>query len=275
VIGYWLLVIGYSRLDRAFAWSFGHLVTWSVSQTSGIWHRGLAVVGLLLMISCSNEKEELNTTANYDYFPLETGKYWVYEVDSTVYFDRTRRVSSKTWVREQITDFFINNTGDTVYRVDRYERKDPAQPWEIRQVVSLLRNARQAIRTENNLPLIKLVFPLRNYSRWNSAALTDPNLTVTAGNRIALFKLWETKVESLDEPMTLDNKIFPETATISYADRDALIEYRFVKESYAKGVGLLRREWWILDSQCNTCPPPWEAKAESGFILKQQLIEHN
>lgn len=248
---------------------FGSQVTWC-----------LAIFVLsLTIVACSEEKEELDITADYTYFPLEIGKYWVYEVDSIVFLNLARRDTSKTWLKEQITSYFIDNVGDTIYRVDQFERKKNTLPWEIKRVVSLSRNNKKAIRTENNIPLIKMVFPLTINSKWNSTVLTNPFLKLDApGGDLEIFKYWESKVEKIDAPFTDRNTNYAETTTIFHAQKDIGLENRYAKEIYAKHIGLIQREWQILDcnstlSNCFT--PIWDKKGIKGFTLVQRLVEYN
>ncbi len=243
----------------------------------------LVLAGLILVAfaACTEEKETLNTPDNYDYFPLEVGKYWVYEVDSIVFQNQTRRDSSKSWIKEQIVDCIIDNVGDTVYRVDQYERKNPTQPWQIRRVVSLSRNATRAIRTEYNIPLIKMVFPLHRRGEWSSTTLIDPlSLKIlVVGGDIYPFNYWESraKIEKIDEPLVLDKLQFSATTTVTYAKRENLTtNFRFAQEVYAKGIGLVKKDWQILDGTCNSCNiDQWQKVADRGFIIQQRLIDHN
>lgn len=239
---------------------------------------GILTLGAIA--ACSEEKETLNTPDSYEYFPLEVGKYWVYEVDSILFKNQTLRDSSTTWVKEQIIDYIIDNAGDTVYRVDQYDRKDTTQPWKIRRVVSLSRNATRAIRTEENISLIKMVFPLHRRGTWNSTVLTDPSLMINVGGKVEIFKYWRSEVESIDEPFTDGNINYPETTTILHAEKDASVEIRFAKEIYAKHMGLVWRGWQILDCNstqvdCFNLNLSWDKKATSGFIIQQRLIEYN
>lgn len=231
-----------------------------------------------MLHACSNETETLNIPDNYEYFPLQVGKYWVYEVDSVVVFE-DRLDSSKTYLKEQITDYFIDNVGDTIYRADQYERKDTAQPWQIKRVVSLSRNQQLAVRTENNIPLVKLTFPLYTGVRWNGAVLIDPyQEQLIGGESVAPFKYWDFKVVSVDEPYSIGNTHFPETVTV-IAQKDTKIENRSGEEIYAKKIGLIQRQWEIFDCNSNlkdcTNITEWKAKATSGMMIRQRLLQHN
>lgn len=234
---------------------------------------------LFLITACKNETEPPISDYNYDYFPLKVGKYWVYEVDSvyiTAGVSGTQRDSVKLWAKEETISQFIDNTNDTIYKIERYERRQATDPWVIKKVFSLQRNRTQAIRTEDNLRFVKLTFPLTEESRWTSTVFIPENLVIQIANKsIEVFKSWRSNVETLDEPFLN----FPKTAVVTQAKlTNSAIEYRVVKEVYAKGVGLVQSEWDIYNAQCTNviCQKlPWEERAENGFKLRQKLIEYN
>ena len=75
---------------------------------------------------------------------------------------------------------------------------------------------------------------------------------------------------------------FDSTLIITEANYTDLIERRYSRAWYAKHVGLVQREQWILDSQyCAQTPTPadcqtrpWDLKAEKGYILRQVVIAY-
>jgi hypothetical protein len=254
--------------------------------------RSILAVSLALVCLSACEKqttENIQLDLGYDFFPLQVGKYWEYQVDSILFVpdvSGTRLDSSRTWIREEIITQRLNNAGDTIYQAERYERKDTTHPWQIRRVFILQRTNNQALREEDNLRLIKLIFPLRSGQRWNSLRFIDPTLRQeVAGQSMAIFKDWETRTEAVSEPFAGQYANYQTVTTIQYADHRLLTELRVVQERYAKGIGLVERTWEIMDTQCTTCcgslgdvrcqTLPWKEKAERGFVLKQQLIAHN
>jgi hypothetical protein len=66
-------------------------------------------------------------------------------------------------------------------------------------------------------------------------------------------------------------------------DETNAIERRLSRVKYAKHIGVVYRELWILDSQyCNQIPAPadcltkpWVEKAEKGYILRQVITGYN
>ena len=233
-----------------------------------------------LFPACKTEEDDFEQDYGYEYFPLEIGKFIVYEVDSTI-FDPTADTmvfSTKTFVKEEIVDTLLDNLGNVLYRTERSQRKAEGQPWQIQKVLTQSIQANQAIRTEDNLRFIKLAFPLRQNNGWDGLVHIDPGLIViVAGESIEAFKGWDYRIESVGEPDTVGLFQLNEVATLREADSENLIELRVSREKYAKGIGLVYREQWILDTQCidDCIGQTWEEKAEKGFILKQTIISHN
>jgi hypothetical protein len=226
--------------------------------------------------------------AQYAYFPLRIGRYTEYSVDSIVYDfatgGGTQRSMSRTFVREQVIDTLRDNTGALQYRIERYERRDAKKAWQLVSVGTAARNKTQAIRTENNLRFLSLVFPLNRRSEWNGLIWLNADREIEiAGERMRPFSNWRFEVDSIDVPQKIGSFQFDSVLVVTEADDTNIIERRFSKARYAMGVGLVSKEQLILDSQyCNKPQPPsdcatkpWVEKAEKGYILKQTILEYN
>ncbi len=240
----------------------------------------LASVSLLLP-SCKTTPDDFTVAEGKEYFPLEIGKHIIYQVDSTI-FDPTGEDTtvffSKTLVKEEIVDTLRDNNDELLFKIERFERSADTLPWQIAKVFTQQISSNQAIRTEDNLRFIKLTFPIRENETWNGNIHFDPSLIVTvAGETLEMFKGWRTKISSVGEPETVGDFSFPEVVAVSEAESENLIELRTAVSKYAKGIGLIYRELWILDTQCiDACiGQAWDVKAEKGFILRQQIISHN
>lgn len=236
--------------------------------------------GIVLLSACKTEPDDFDMDFGFDYFPLETGRSWTYQMDSTIY-DPTGDstiLHSTYFLKEIVIDSFVDLTGSTVYRIEQYQRAADTLPWVISKVVTASLTNNQAQRVEDNFRFIKLTFPLRKNNFWDGNAFFDPGTTVTvAGETLEMFKSWSYRVLEKGHPDSVGDFSFPEVATIQNADSENLIELRLAHEKYARGVGLVYRELWILDTQCieDCIGMSWEEKAEKGFILRQTLLEHN
>ncbi len=232
---------------------------------------------LVLLTACSkNEVEDFQVEAGYNYFPTEVGSFIEYQVDSILYDPIEAVDSSRTFVREVVVDTLKDNLGMTLYRIERFERQRDTLPWAVSRVYTIARSETQAFRTEENQRLIKMVFPVETGRDWNTTVFIDENVVVTIqGESIEMFKSWESEILSVGETETINGLEFSEVATISHADSDNLLEKRYVLEKYARGIGLVYRELWILDTQKIESTDPWAVKAEKGFILRQTITNFN
>lgn len=251
-----------------------------------------AAAGCCLLGACTElpqaPYEPVDRMAQHAYFPLETGKYVEYATDSIVYDfgpgGSTLRDSTHTLVREEIADTLRDNTGALAYRIERYERPSDTLPWQFKQSYAAIRTETQAIRTENNLRFLKLVFPFTRFSRWDGNLWIDQYQEVeVAGERIRPFVNWHYEVDSLDIPAFIGPFAFDSVLVVTEVDETNAIERRLSRSKYAKHIGLVWREQWILDSQyCNQAPPPpdclskpWTDKAQTGYILRQIITGFN
>jgi len=248
----------------------------------------LLVLTLLGLVACNqHEVEEVAIDYGYDYFPVEPGRAYYYEVDSLVFDPVVGGIaidSSRTYIREVVADTLIDNTGAVLYRLERYERTSDTLPWDIRRVYTLQKTDRQAFRTEDNLRFIKLTFPARIGEKWDGHVFFDDDTEVIIGSEtLQMFKDWSYEVIGQEEFAEVGTLSFEDVLTVRNADSENLIEYRFAEEKYARGIGLIYREVQVLDTQCNACCGgnysicdglSWVAKAEKGLILRQRLVDY-
>jgi len=228
--------------------------------------------------SCAGpEPEAINLGTNY--YPLEIGKYRIYQVDSIIYDNKNNDIVKDTnsfYLKEELTDTIRDNQGNLVYTLERYERESPNDEWRVKDVYGVSYIDYQLHTVEENLRFIKLTFPVGiDIAPWNGNTFIDEFTTVDiAGESIEIFKGWLYEYSEVDEFMQVQGITFDSTLTVIQANEDNLIEYRYSVESYARGIGLVKKDMSILNTQCIKCGP-WEEIADKGFILKQEIIDYN
>ena len=227
--------------------------------------------------ACEESTETRDLQENYEYFPLAIGHRLIYELDSLNFIAGGNGIikdSSHTFVREVIVDTLSDNLGNTLYKIERFERKNDTLDWAIKDVWTASRDDIRAFRTEENLKFVKLVFPLKEGKNWKSTAFLDENMifTVAGGETMEVFKDWKSEVVSFGQAEQIGDLSFDEVTTVLHANTENLIELRYVEEKYAKDIGLIYREMRILDTQNTNIDLPWEEKAEEGFIIRQRII---
>ncbi|MDH3651675.1 MAG: hypothetical protein OEQ53_18470 [Saprospiraceae bacterium] len=241
------------------------------------------------VLGCLNELEQpfdLNLYG-YAYFPLEVGKFRVYEVDSLQFDigvnDLPTVDSARFYVREEVVEILQAQTGEEVYRIERYRADDLDEPWKIMDVTTESLTTNQAHRTENNLRFINLVFPIEEGVVWDGNQFIPDDIVVfVAGESVEMFKNWRYEILSEGLSESIGQHTFESVATVQQANDENEIEFRFSQEKYAENVGLVYRERWILDSYCKytgeTGPCiglDWRSKSGRGFIMREAIIDFN
>lgn len=238
-------------------------------------------------IGCNDSTvADIDIEQGYEYFPLAIGLSWEYQVDSITYdpdIGGTRVDSSTSFLREVIIDTLPNTAAETTYIIERSTRSNPNQPWQVLNTWTASRTDNLAVRTEDNLRIIKLTFPIREDSRWDPTLFIDPTLEIIVeGETIEAFKNWDGRVLATNQMQSLFGTDYESVLFSQLADDENLIERRLITEQYAPNVGLIFREVQLLDTQCQVCCNSdfagcellaWSEKAEKGLFVRQQLID--
>ncbi len=217
------------------------------------------LIALLLLLNCRYNTIEL--TADSTYFPLETGRYVVYAVDEER-FAPNAAVQRQTYqVKEIVGANYTDVTGRPAFRLLRFRRNDTAQAWQPDSVWSVRLTANAAIRTENGVDFIKLVFPLSNRLRWN-------------GNRLNNIGEDIYEVHIADEPYRVLNKTVRPTVRVIQQNDSTLVSQDKRTELYARHVGLIYKERIQL-TYC-TATPACTGKNQIAYGIRQiyRLIDH-
>lgn len=240
--------------------------------------------------SCERITETYPAVA-YDYFPIESGRYKTYQIDSTVYDEYNCSVVVNSFQIKEVTGALsTDGEGDPFYYVNRYFRKDSSDSWALLGIWTEKIEDNQVQRVEDNQRTIKLVFPVKNERRWDGIVyIRRDTLVSLRGGVIDMYKDWDDfLITEVGETFvdTVSNTLYSDALLVTQVDKTNNIERRFSKEVYAKDIGLVYKEMWILDTQCRincsgvgdiaTCIyTPWKDKAEKGFIVTQSLIDYN
>ncbi len=238
----------------------------------------IVVVLSLLIISCQNETEVRDgNTLGQEYFPSSIDNTWIYQSDSILYNNQLSTIDTFTsFIKEVVVDSFSNVQGETVFKIERFIKRNLDDEWEILDVWVNTISIEEVRRTEENLTFVKLVFPLRDDSRWDGNVFIDDNTEVIVGGEtLTPYRYWDYKVDGVDGQYSFNGLVYNDVVTISQAKDSSEIELRYAEEFYSKNIGLVYKKQRILESQCDNCAgQTWEEKAEKGYIHTMRLIEH-
>lgn len=244
----------------------------------------LAAIAGICIISCNDERID-PSPVDFSYFPLEVGSYIIYELDSVVYDDFNDIVTTRSLlVREIIESVFVDASRDTSFRVERQYRENEMSVWGSAgyDIWFAAIEGNNAERIEENQRYIVLSFPLRVGKTWNGTQ----HINVDPDGELGYLDDWEYRITSLDVPMMINGISFDSTVTVIEQAVGTAIDTIGSRAVYARNVGLVFKELYVLETQCTDCDPgdvacviacqqmPWEDKAEKGFIIRQRILEY-
>lgn len=222
--------------------------------------RTVFIALLVGSVSCSDPKEESpNTIPGQEYFPLQTGGFIIYGVDSTRIIQNVE-TEYKFQLRVSILDSFQNAEGNTTYLLQREKRADESQPWKAAGTWSAYKSDMQAVVTEGTVSYIKLVFPTSVGTGWNGNALNSLGGEDLCNNNT---KCDHYVVTEMDENIIL----------VTQEDRDDPIMLDKRTERYSKNIGLTYKETTTLEYCTGDPCSGVEGYVVDGLKYKQEMID--
>lgn len=200
----------------------------------------LLLAALTALAGCRT-RSLLPVSPGYEYFPLQTGRYVIFDVDEQRYpFGATTPFVRAYQVKEVIGLAYTDVTGRQAYRLMRYHRLADGKPWQADSVWSARRSDSEGIRTENGLDFIKLRFPVSDGLRWN-------------GNRYNALGEDDYELRNSQQPYRVSDKEFGKTVTVIAQQDSTLLAQDKRIEIYASGLGLIYKERIQLQ-YCSSAP---------------------
>ncbi len=231
-------------------------------------------IGLLTVIiavyfsGCKTKTDNFVLDYKYEYFPFDSGRYWIWEVDSIIFeplgSGLVRSDTLKVYIKEVVESIYTDNAGRPTARIERYQSYTEDYNWFITDVWFANRTRKTGEKIEENLRFVKLLFPPKKNQTWNG------NQYLQFTENIEWLKGWVYEVTLLDVPAIYNAVNFDSTITVLQRDSENLIAKTYATETYAKNVGLVYKEWLNLEKTRVT--EPW-TNPEKGFILKMTIKE--
>ena len=223
----------------------------------------LLLVATFTFVSCHKENEkpaDIEFAADKQYFPLETNKSLIYKVTEITIDKPSDYYDTAIYFLRERTDIpFIDNEGDTAYRIERYKSPTQNYNWTISDVWESKITTYTAEKVEENQRFIKLKFPLAIGKYWNGNLkndLDDKDCTITS-----LSATYNNESIHLDSclSITRDSSV-------------TQISKQYDVEIYARGIGLVYKEITDINSQEVIYGVPIENRIHRGTIYRQELI---
>lgn len=227
---------------------------------------------LFSLYACKDKKDDFTIEYAYEYYPLDTGHYVIYDVDSIVYNYNSNVHTNDTvhyQLKELLADTFYDNLNELTYRLELYRRPDNTAPWGLDRVWYVKRSNNTIQKTEDDLKFIKLIFPPTEGAEWSG------NQYLPTTEPYKDFKDWVYTNTDVNKPYTVNGFVFDSTLTVIEINDSTKIDKQLRKEVYAKHVGMIYQEWELLSKQNVLPTSDWDKDPEKGFRIRMRLVEHN
>jgi hypothetical protein len=214
------------------------------------------------LFSCSSsEIEPDDSLLGYDFFPLEKGQYQIFDIQQTSYLATGEIVNDNYELLEEIVDSFIT-AQDSTYVIYRFRRNSSGDDWTFINTWQARRTIYQAISIEENVPFVKISFPLKAGKTWNGNSLNTKDQDE--------YKMDSLYFSYIDE----DDQLYDKTLTVIQNDnQDFIVEQDKRYEIYARDIGLVHARKLLL-KYCSENNCLGQQIIETGLDYSQTLIEY-
>lgn len=232
-----------------------------------------------ILSSCKQNELLLPYLQISGYYPLETGKVFIYRMDSTSTTPFGGALQTNSYhIKDSFANSFLDNSGRVSFRVFRYISDTlEVQPWQY-QISYYITPVTDGIELvdDNNLRYIKIKSPARDGFSWLGNSYID---TRSANSPYQYLDAWNYIYSHTDSQFTTMMGIVDSTITVEQRDETSpegpfdpqfYQQRNFSKEVYAKGIGLVYKEF--LHWTWQTTPPPAHYESDS-YGITLNLVE--
>lgn len=207
----------------------------------------------IVLYSCKTEKLE-HTYSGPEYFPLEVGKYKIYQVDSILYDDFQQTIDTvKVDIKHLVIEKFNDSTGEEAFVVLEQKMGFGDSGWVNVKVFTMNMTSFNAQVFIDNVRFVKLTFPADKGKKW------DGNLYNNNGEETYSY-------EAVNESRSSMFLTYDFSLTVLQKNIETLITEDKRGEYYARHIGLTG--WYeIKTSKSGT--------KVSGYKVFSELKEYN
>ena len=210
------------------------------------------------MLSCGDSGSHPVDLA-FDFMPLPINRFWIYEVDETIYFGEGDSEESHFFYRDVITSSYIDEVGNLVYFINRDKSLDQ-NDWKNHSVFTLQIKRNALIRSFENQKDIPLVFPPKDQITWDGNAYNSLGEDMY---RLVNLRAYE-----------VGDNTYQSTVKVIQEEDDDEITFRDNRyEVYAKGVGMLEQYFEVL-TYCSRNDCLGEQIIDGGRFTHLKLINN-
>uniref|UniRef100_UPI0040478E12 hypothetical protein n=1 Tax=Roseivirga sp. TaxID=1964215 RepID=UPI0040478E12 len=227
----------------------------------------LFIMLVLGILACGSSDELIpapDPSTGVTYFYMVENKYREYNVREIRYSAVGISDTSVYQLREEVKEAFVNSQGEESRLIHRLTRPNSTSAWQLDSVWTVRIEQDRAVSIENNIPIVKMVFPAQTDRTW------DGNIYNTKDAdqfRIINFGALTNIAVNDDLEATTTLTIEQEN------DEDGITFKDFRREIYADSIGLISKQYEVLKI-CSRPECIGLNQIESGRFYRETIIAH-
>ncbi len=229
---------------------------------------------LLLFAACKKDNQAYNPNYQYNLYPIDSGHYVIYDVDSILYTYSAPVHTNDTvhyqWM-QVMGDTFTDNLGNVNYKIYCYRRPDSLSQWTAVKLAYAIRTVTNMQIIEDDLRFIKLAFPPQLNETWNGNIYIPSS---SLNDAYSAFANWNYFYENVDTSYSYGNISASNAVVVSDVNTVNLINKTVRTEIYAPNIGLIYENYEILSNN-NLVPGAWDSIAQTGFSIYMRAVQYN
>lgn len=239
------------------------------------------VVLVFLFSSCKKETEDYKPGKSLsDYYPLETGKYITYKLDSIVFLSFGQTQTTNSYEVNYVVDSLLtDNLGRPAYRIFRSIRKLNTDPWYPSGTFWAINTQSRVEYIENNMRFVKLEMPIENGTTWKGNEFIE---TTSLNSEVKYLDDWDYVYDEVGTAETVGDFNLENVLTVNQHDETigvpddptAYSEVNYGQEKYAVGIGLVYRRFFHSEYQPGTSGGNGYI-ADGSYGVTLTMIDHN
>lgn len=195
----------------------------------------LIPIALFLIMTACKKSDNQAAKMYYSYFPTEVNSWVEYEGRRIIHVESLGIDTTYFYLKEVITEEFIDNEGRTTYRIERFEKDSLHDDYVIKDVWYSNKSTTTAEKVEENIRFTKLIFPVSGSKSWD-------------GNANNLIEKWSYEYDSIHQPRVYNSLAFDSTVKVMQIDNINPFQRQVAYEVYANYVGLVRKSYINIDN---------------------------
>lgn len=217
----------------------------------------------LISGACSNPRETSDPhQLGYQYYPIEVGTYRIYDVVDVHFPFIGDSDTTRYELKELIQGIHRAEREDTTFYLQRFSRSYGEETWQLDSTWTVRKNPRNIVVVENNIPVIKLIFPVSVGASWDSNAMN--------AEESAPYVISSLGTAFRKDELSSENTLH----VVEENNMDTVINERYREAIYAENIGLIYKEARFIDYCATNVECLGEGIIEGGSKITYTLKEY-